>query len=788
MATHWDRCQDTLESAVKVLWQWSQRLDSTSQRGTLLWVLERWGSLDSTATGWSAQPGQEPVIEKIMNWKDYDYATICWLTGPAGSGKSVVSQSVAEICAQSGDLGASFFFDGSAGRSEITRLVTTIAFQIVQAFPEVEPFLNVILQRDPLIPHQSLLDQLQRLIFVPLMSLSTTRFSKPLLIIIDALDECQDRESLLQFITALADTGSNPVVPLRWLLASRDEQHIYEAFSSAKISHVTINMKDFPVHAGSRKLFPTVTETAPSSHEIAMHRGLIQFNPNISSSRRPFEWKKANISQIDELLQIQNHPLRENFVVPTIYPRLIVYLSSQMRVRFPDDATYGLPFDKLFRWKTWDDIMMLKRHQIIKRDLLETYLNCLYKRDPDLYTRKTYEMLLALDVIHLSAQLTIMLMDDSQSKALMDCREESAQVVLDLLQARLDSPIDSKFKPHYLQAIIKLSQDSRKYPECLLLDSSIHLPARSIAGGSFGEVYKGTMSGNDIAVKMLKLYERSNMDDFLKKFAREAVMWRQLSHANVLPFFGVYRLGSNPERLCFACTWMKNGTLSSFLLNEAPESDCVTLALDVAQGLEYLHSLDLVHADLKSNNILVSDAGRACLADFGLTIVVDPMFSATSGSAFGLNRWTAPEMLPFGDIPPLLRPNEMCDIYSFGMVCYEMFSGHIPFPDPAQFSLKDVSKGERPGRPDHEIAKLRGLTDQIWEFITSWWDTDPSKRHTARNAVESLREHCPVESRPVDYYDPINPSKIAHKRAEDSFSMLEELLEEETLSRDSIAT
>ncbi|KZP06101.1 hypothetical protein FIBSPDRAFT_876854 [Athelia psychrophila] len=75
------------------------------------------------------------------------------------------------------------------------------------------------------------------------------------------------------------------------------------------------------------------------------------------------------------------------------------------------------------------------------------------------------------------------------------------------------------------------------------------------------------MAGCVIAVKVLKVYKTSNMEKILKGFTREAVIWRQLSHPNVLPFYGIFRLGgSNSPRLS---PWMKNGALVEEKLQDA---------------------------------------------------------------------------------------------------------------------------------------------------------------------------------------------------------------------------
>lgn len=117
----------------------------------------------------------------------------------------------------------------------------------------------------------------------------------------------------------------------------------------------------------------------------------------------------------------------------------------------------------------------------------------------------------------------------------------------------------------------------------------------------------------------------------------------------------------------------------------------------MAQGLEYLHSQKIVHADLKGVrificssflaselsqvNILVSDAGRACLADFGLAVAKDssPVYITmmTTGGTGGSLNWSAPELLPdMNDFSTNgsdgAKPEAPCDVYAFAMVCYEV--------------------------------------------------------------------------------------------------------------------
>ncbi|KAF7975410.1 hypothetical protein HWV62_9643 [Athelia sp. TMB] len=188
-----------------------------------------------------------PAITKILTWRDGpDAKSICWMSSPAGFGKSAVSQTVAEACARDGTLAASFFFlRGAGGRSKIDHFITTLAFQITISVPGFRSLVEKALQRDPTIPHQSITYQLQNLIFMPFMVLAQANIpDRVLLVIVDGLDECNDRDSMREFITALADAchiGWH--LKLRWLLTSRGEEHIRQSFSNPASQRATALLK-----------------------------------------------------------------------------------------------------------------------------------------------------------------------------------------------------------------------------------------------------------------------------------------------------------------------------------------------------------------------------------------------------------------------------------------------------------------------------------------------------------------------------------------------------------------
>jgi ATP/maltotriose-dependent transcriptional regulator MalT len=162
---------------------------------------------------------RQVVIIKIVQWIDRGSdRPICWLSGPAGSGKSAVAQTVAELCAKKNRLGASFFLRGS----DFTGFFRTLVYRLACFSPSARRHIQNVLRNDPLIVNGSFVDQFQNLMIDPLPN-----FAFPLVIVIDALDECDDKESIGNLIQVLlSHSGQGNHIPYRFLMTSRVEEHI----------------------------------------------------------------------------------------------------------------------------------------------------------------------------------------------------------------------------------------------------------------------------------------------------------------------------------------------------------------------------------------------------------------------------------------------------------------------------------------------------------------------------------------------------------------------------------
>ncbi|KAJ7063874.1 kinase-like domain-containing protein [Mycena amicta] len=339
------------------------------------------------------------------------------------------------------------------------------------------------------------------------------------------------------------------------------------------------------------------------------------------------------------------------------------------------------------------------------------------------------------DLLSTVARLVLYLRKPASYQEFIACRGARAQSLLNLLQDILDH--EYHFEPvraFLFKALLRLSRASGLHPQCFSL-ANLDRVGEQVAAGGFGDIWKGVIRGQTVSVKSMRLFRDSDIQAALKEFGQEALIWRQLSHPNLLPFFGIYYL---EKRLCLVSPWMEHGNIAAYLeKGQVSVSQKLLLMLDIAHGLQYLHGNQIVHGDLKAVNILVTPSDRACIADFGLASIADTMTVRFSQSTMtikgGTARYQAPELLHGG------KRHFGSDIYAFGCTCYEILSGRVPFyeiKNEVAVVLKVVS-GERPSHyPQWSVShQLEGL----WRLLQHCWDESIDKRPTADDLVERLQ-------------------------------------------------
>ncbi len=251
-----------------------------------------------------------------------------------------------------------------------------------------------------------------------------------------------------------------------------------------------------------------------------------------------------------------------------------------------------------------------------------------------------------------------------------------------------------------------------------------------IGNGSFGDVYRGLHGGRDVAVKVLQI--KTLPAHLAQDFDNETrIMW-QCKFDNILDLYGIC---TEPGHYSIVMENMSRGSLSQFLRDPQQEISKKLLwqiAIDTAEGLAYLHAKDILHRDLKSNNILLNEKYCAKISDFGLSkLKLEIKSTSTTSTArqTGTIRWRAPELFKRGAIA-----SKASDIYSYGMVLWELVTRKLPFNDAADETtvMGWIKDGEQENIPDD--------CPQEWkEIITSCWSA-PENRPQAKEIVSKLKQ------------------------------------------------
>jgi len=277
-----------------------------------------------------------------------------------------------------------------------------------------------------------------------------------------------------------------------------------------------------------------------------------------------------------------------------------------------------------------------------------------------------------------------------------------------------------------------------------------------VSHGGCSDIYRGELDvrrpdgdGKEkvqVAIKLLRAlsYKGYDEDKARKRLNREVYVWHRLDHQNIVTFLGTsYHMANRPSLIL---PWFINGSASDYLRLRNPGADRLRLILDVAEGLKYLHTCKpapIVHGDLKGNNILITDDGRAALSDFGLSQVIGDLVGPTGitpSTQAGPIRWQSPEIVM--DVSETSRPQLPGDVWSFGCTAYELLTGKVPY----HFRLReatvihDIQTGVLP--PGAEENNANRGDSGIWDLLNDCWISSPEERIQMTEVVCRLGGFC----------------------------------------------
>ncbi|QRV88286.1 Tyrosine kinase catalytic domain protein [Ceratobasidium sp. AG-Ba] len=209
-------------------------------------------------------------------------------------------------------------------------------------------------------------------------------------------------------------------------------------------------------------------------------------------------------------------------------------------------------------------------------------------------------------------------------------------------------------------------------------------------------------------------------------------MWSRCRSPNVLPPLG---LAIVDNQIRMVSRWMENGDLPGYLRRHS-DVDRLDMCTQISQGLEYIHSIPMIHGDLKGPNVLVSDTGVPMITDFGNAVLEygTIQFTKTAQLPGFTARWTAPELLESEDF----AQSKEADVYALGMTILEVMSGEVPFANYKQeirLVLAIVNKKMTPNRPEAEIPTGDERSDRLWTLLGRCWSSEPTERPSANEVA-----------------------------------------------------
>ncbi|KAJ6469290.1 kinase-like domain-containing protein [Mycena sanguinolenta] len=316
----------------------------------------------------------------------------------------------------------------------------------------------------------------------------------------------------------------------------------------------------------------------------------------------------------------------------------------------------------------------------------------------------------------------------------LELSKTDAQAVLDLVQTLLDHDSFLPVRSSLFVLLLKLSRVHKLYPTCFVLTGLQDVEEYPAECGSTNDIYQAVLHGNRVSVKPCKPRYGFDVENLPipESFGHEALIWRQLSHPNVLPFFG---LSHFDKRLSLVSPWMENGTMVEYLRTRSLNiGSSFSLILDVAMGLECLHKSNVVHGNLNPHNILITSSHRACISNFGLASLSEAGFVDSSSGLPARNvRYQAPELFTGESLNSLAS-----DVYAFAYICQKVLTWEPPFvtmrTDAAVMTA--VLNGVRPTQPASSLGIP--VLDNLWSLMHDCWKADPRERPVIGGIIKRL--------------------------------------------------
>ncbi|WP_197512804.1 protein kinase [Mycobacterium sp. 852002-10029_SCH5224772] len=288
-----------------------------------------------------------------------------------------------------------------------------------------------------------------------------------------------------------------------------------------------------------------------------------------------------------------------------------------------------------------------------------------------------------------------------------------------------------------------------------VLDGRYLIQAK-IASGGTSTVYRGldTRLDRPVAVKVMDSRYAGD-EQFLTRFQREARTVARLKDPGLV---AVYDQGSDARHPFLVMELIEGGTLRELLGERGPMPPYAVAAVlrPVLGGLAAAHRAGLVHRDVKPENVLISDDGEVKIADFGLVRAVAAAGITSTSVILGTAAYLSPEQVRDGDASP------RSDVYSAGILAYELLTGHTPFTGDSALSIAYQRLDTDVPAPS---AAIDGVPAQVDQFVQRATARDPAGRYADASEMGADLDAIADELALPDFRVPAPRNSAQHRSA-----------------------
>lgn len=306
-----------------------------------------------------------------------------------------------------------------------------------------------------------------------------------------------------------------------------------------------------------------------------------------------------------------------------------------------------------------------------------------------------------------------------------------------------------------------------------------------IGGGGMALVYKAKcrLLNRYVAVKVLRP-EFIQDDEFIRKFKRESQAAASLSHHNIV---NIYDVGFEEGMYYIVMEYINGKTLKDYIKEQGKLSvdEALNVAIQISEALNHAHKNKIIHRDIKPHNIMVNEYGEIKVMDFGIARATSSNTIVDGGDVIGSVHYFSPEQARGG------YTDEKSDIYSLGIVLYEMVYGHVPFEGdtPINVALKQVQQDIEFDEYESkmipagliQIIKKCVQKEQAYRYQSAMELVNDLRRVKYNKDETIVEDHDAFENSPTMIMKPIKEELTPEKKLEEAIE--KQMVKKETVTK-----